>query len=171
MSRSIPLHRPIEPPRRRSTAPKLALALALGSLLAVGAADAPAQIYRYVDETGETVYSRVPPPTGDATKITPDPGPSEAETQAATERLRRQLETDFDRRHEAKRQAELEAKEAQSASERAEACSAARRNLDTLSNLGGRFLTLPDGRTVKPDAAQQQRLIDEAREQIQQFCD
>lgn len=169
MCRSTPFHRPAEPPRRRSTGPKLALAL--GSLLAVGAADAPAQIYRYVDESGETVYSQVPPPTDDATKIIPDPGPSEAETRAATERLRRQLEIDFDRRDEAKRQAEVQAKEAQSASERAKNCSAARRNLDTLTNLGGRFLALPDGRTVKPDAAQQQQLIDEAREQVQAFCD
>ncbi|WP_082674252.1 DUF4124 domain-containing protein [Thiohalocapsa sp. ML1] len=169
MSPSTPAPQLAAPRLRRATRP--ALALALGGLLALGAAGAVAQIYRYVDESGETVYSQMPPPAGDATKITPDPGPSEAETRAATERLRRQLEIDFDRRHEAERQAKLEAEEQQTAKERADACRAARRNLDTLSNLGGRFLALPDGRTVKPDPAQQAQLIEEARQQIEALCD
>ena len=148
-----------------------AAALAAAGVLALLAAPAPAQIYRYVDENGETVYSQIPPPQQDAVEITPDPGPSDAESAAAVERLRRQLEIDFDRRHEAKRQAGLKAEDAKNAELRSKNCDAARQNLDTLTNLGARFLSLPDGQTVKPDAAQQARLMEEAREQIKQFCD
>lgn len=140
-------------------------------LLCACATPAGAQMYRYIDENGVTVYSQVPPPSGDATRITPDPPPSAAERGAAIERLRERLESDFDRRTEAEKQAEQAAAEAARAEVRDKNCRAARTNLETLNNLGGRFLTLPDGRTVKPDDAQRQRLIDDARGHVRENCD
>jgi hypothetical protein len=132
---------------------------------------AGAQMYRYVDENGVTVYSQVPPRSVDATEIQPDPGPSAAARNAALQRLRRQLESDFDRRSEAKRQAEQQAEEAARAEVRANNCHAARTNLDTLQNLGARHLELPDGRVVTPGEQQRQRLIEDARAQVRENCD
>ncbi len=146
-------------------------AAVLALLVAVAAAPARAQMYRYVGENGVTTYSQVPPPTGDATEMTPDPGPSQAERDAATQRLRQQLESDFDRRTERELAAEKDAAEAADAEVRAKNCSAARTNLTTLSNLGVHYLNLPDGRTLKPNEAERQGLIEEARRQIRDNCD
>jgi hypothetical protein len=161
------------PHRNRAQASAAGRLAVLFALLCAAGYPPPtlAQLYRYVDEDGVTVYSQVPPPTGEATTITPDPGPGDAEREAAIERLRGQLESDFDRRTEAERRTGEEATEAADAERRAKNCSAARTNLERLTNLGGRYLTLPDGRMVKPDAEQQQRLIEQARGQIQDNCD
>lgn len=130
-----------------------------------------AQIYRYVDENGEVVYSQTPPPNGDATTITPDPGPGDAEAAAALERLRRQLEDQFDRRGAGERAAEEAAGQAARAEQRKKNCQAARTNLSTLQNLGGSYLELPDGRVVAPDAGQRRRLIEDAQGHIRDNCD
>lgn len=129
------------------------------------------EVYRYVDENGVTVYSQTPPPSGEAASMTPDPGPSATETAAALERLRRQLETDFDRRYTREKRAEHAAEEAARAEQRAAACAAARTNLRTLTNLGAAYLELPDGTLVGPTREQRQRLIEQTRGQVRDLCD
>jgi hypothetical protein len=142
-----------------------------------------AEIYRYVDDDGVTVYSQSPPPvalgsgaesgsaSGAAITITLDPGPSSAEAAAAHERLRQQMERDLDRRETQRRSAEETAERKAHANSRANACAAARGNLQTLQTLGTKRLKLPDGSSIRPSAEQRAQRMDEARQQIRELCD
>jgi hypothetical protein len=174
--------------------------VALGLALFIAASrPARAEIYRYVDADGVTVYSQSPPPaalasgarsesgsesgpesgsgsesgseSGTPTTITPDRGPSSAEVAAAQARLKQQLERDLDRREEERRLAQETAQNEARAKQRASACAAARGNLQTLQNLGSKRLRLPDGSSIRPSAEQRAQHMDEARQQIRALCD
>jgi hypothetical protein len=158
-------------PRRARRVRAATTNVCLAAALLAWQITASAEIYRYVDENGEVVYSQTPPPDGNATTITPAPGPSAAEAAAARERLRRQLEERFDRRSAEDRAAEEAEQEAARAEQRKQNCRAARTNLTTLQNLGPRRLELPDGRVVRPNAEQHRRLIEDAQGHIRDHCD
>jgi hypothetical protein len=175
--------------------------VALGLALFIAASrPARAEIYRYVDADGVTVYSQSPPPAalasgarsesgsesgpegsgsessesgpaGTTTTITLDRGPSSAEVAAAQARLKQQLERDLDRREEERRLAQETAQNEARAKQRASACAAARGNLQTLQNLGTKRLRLPDGSSIRPSAEQRAQYMDQARQQIRELCD
>jgi len=145
-------------------------ALPLAAIAALSAGAATGQPYRWVDENGVTVYSQTPPP-GVAERVDIAPGPGAGETEAARQRLRRQIEQDFDQRGDAAKVAEAEDKMAAAAKQRADACAAARQNLDTLENLGARMLRMPDGTVRRPGEQERLRMMDEARGQIGDACD
>jgi Skp family chaperone for outer membrane proteins len=170
--------------------------VALGLALFIAASrPARAEIYRYVDADGVTVYSQSPPPaalasgarsesgpesgsvsesgpkSGTPTTITLDRGPSSAEVAAAQARLKQQLERDLDRREEERRLAQETAQNEARAKQRASACAAARGNLQTLQNLGSKRLRLPDGSSIRPSAEQRVQYMDQARQQIRALCD
>jgi hypothetical protein len=142
------------------------LALLLGLPLTV-----PAQPYRYVDENGVTVYSQSPPPAAPAARVDIAPSPPAADTAAALQRLQQQIEQDFDARGDEARAAEAAATDADAAAKRAEGCAAARRNLQTLENLGARMLRMPDGSVRRPGDEERSEMMDEARTQITDLCD
>lgn len=158
-------------PARRSPLPRfaalLAVAVVAGSLCMPLAS---AQMYRYVDESGVTVYSQSPPPEGNSVRIDAAAGPGDAEATAARERLRGQLESELDRRLEEQQSAEASAR-AENATARAQACEAARGNLETLQSSQATRLKLPDGTTIRPTDEQRAGLIAETRAQIGELCE
>lgn len=133
---------------------------------------AAAQLYRYVDENGVTVYSQTPPPGGEAAAITVDAAaPSAADAAAAREQLREEIERDFDARNEAARAAEEAAEQAAAAKARAENCEAARTNLATLTDLGARVLQMPDGSVTRISDEEREALMRKAEMEIEDLCD
>jgi hypothetical protein len=131
---------------------------------------APADIYRWVDESGVTVYSQWPAPSGDAVRVDTPTGPGEAERAAAEQRLQQQLEQLQDVADERKATAEERAQAAELARRRTDNCTKARNNLATLQNLGPRMVRKPDGsyaRMTQEEVAAEMRT---AREQIDEYC-
>jgi len=129
-----------------------------------------AEMYRWVDEDGVTVYSQRPPPDAPATTIAPPPKPSEAETMRAFERLKDQFVRDFDAKEEEKKQAEDQAKQAKDQAMRDLNCTAARKNLETLQNLGARRLLTPDGEYRRLSDEERAKGIAEMRKAIEDNC-
>lgn len=127
-------------------------------------------VYRWVDENGVTVYSQNAPPAGEAVRIRPQPGPSPADQAAAEERLKAQLEQAMDVEEERRRVEEEEAKEAEQAAAKADACKAARTNLDTLQNLGNRMVRTADGRYLRLSEDEVAAKIKEAQTQVDDYC-
>jgi hypothetical protein len=143
-------------------------------LVACASVAAQARVYRWVDEDGVTVYSQTPPPTGEATTVRTDAGPNAEETAAARERLRRQIEQDFDANQEARQLRQTKVEEAAEAEQhRLEEgnCEAARHNLNALANLGARMVRTPDGEYTRLSENEVQRLMQQARDQIKELCD
>jgi hypothetical protein len=149
---------------------RFVLLLSAGIALAWPGVGARAELYRWTDADGVTVYSERPPPGAEAIRMKPDPGPSAEESQRAEERIRSLMEQDFDRREDEKRAAEESAKATAEAETRRANCEAAQANLATLENLGARRLRLPNGesRTLSDD--ERERYLAETRERIQKNC-
>lgn len=129
------------------------------------------QPYRYVDENGITVYSQLPPPGAEAATVEIPPAPSDADVSAARERLRGQIEQQFDQCLEQAGAAEAQAQQAAAAAQRAEACAAARQNRQTVQDLGARMLRMPDGSLSRIGDDERQAMLDEADRQIAELCD
>ena len=147
----------------------LTQALCLCRLVLSGSIEAA--IYRWVDESGTTVYSQSPPPDGKAELI--QGGPTAAtpeEAGAARERLQQTIEADFDRREERKRAAAEKAKSAEAEARRKRNCAAARQDLEVLQAPGPRRAVYPDGtyQDLTSDQAKEQR--DLAQQQVDEFC-
>lgn len=132
---------------------------------------AEAGAYRWVDEHGVTVYSQTPRSSGESVQVKEPPGPSAEATEEARERLRQQIEQSFDAREAAKQRASEEAKQAEALAHRTANCTAARRNLETLENLGPRMLRMPDGEYVRLSEEEVETQKKQARKQIEAFCD
>lgn len=120
--------------------------------------------YRWVDETGTTVYSQTRPTSGEATEIKtstaratnaspkPDQKSPEPTQKSASERVT-----------EAKKQAEISAILEQN-------CDNAKHNLNVYQNLGRKLVKMPDGSYDRPTEEERQKKIKDAEKQIEEFC-
>ena len=144
-------------------------ALCLCGLVLSGSIEAA--LYRWVDDSGTTVYSQSPPPDGKAELIQGGPkGATPGETSAARARLQRTIEADFDQREERKKAAPEKAKREEAEARRKRNCTAARQDLEALKAPGPRRVRYPDGtyRNLTSDDAKEQR--DLAQQQVDEFC-
>lgn len=132
---------------------------------------AGAGMYRWVDEDGVTVYSQTPPPTAPALRMQKQPGPSPQEQEAARERLRTGLEQSMDAREERKRAEQEQAKLAEERAVQEQNCAAARKNFETMQNLGTRMVRMPDGNVVRLSEQQVEDQKGKAQRQIEKYCD
>ena len=127
-------------------------------------------MYRWVDQHGVTIYSQSPAPGGGATEIRKDPAPDAADAEAARERLQQQLAKEFDE-HEAEAQAAAKkTAEQESARRDSDACAAARKNRNTIENLGARRAITPEGDAVYLSDQQRKEMIEKADDQIRKTC-
>ncbi|WP_295391879.1 DUF4124 domain-containing protein [uncultured Thiodictyon sp.] len=142
-------------PRPNRRARTLAYTLAACTCLAAPPYLAGAQLYRWVDETGTTVYSQRPPPGTTAKTIKLDRAPPTVEPatdQAAAAADRQEQQT---RTAEQTRQAN---------------CAAARKNLETLDKHGNEPIRTADGKigVLAPDELA--KLKAQAQQQIEANC-
>ncbi len=166
---------------------RLAAALLAGQFASVVGSPALAELYRWVDGTGATVYSQDRPPEGfPATVIAPPKShpvngaaSGRQPPQADKERRREAIEREFDEREEkkqlaaeaARKEADEAAKQATEKVNRQRICDTARRNLETLVNHGGGRLGLPDGTARFLSRDELATMTDQARDQIRDNCD
>jgi hypothetical protein len=141
----------------------------LCGLLVTSAADA--EMYRYVDENGITVYSERPPADGEATVIEPQAGPSETTSSKARAALQSQLEAAQDRRDDEAAAAKAREQAAAKAAERRAGCEKARRDLRFLQRSGQQLIPDKDGKLRLLSTDERVRREKEAREQIDALCD
>lgn len=140
----------------------------MGACIGAGAAT---PLYRWTDENGITVYSRLPPTGTNAIRLTPDPGPSPEESERAEQRIRSLVEQDYDRREEAKRQEQESGEQAEQQARRRANCEAARRNLATLENPQIGRVRTAEGELQALSDETRARHLEEARKVIQENCD
>lgn len=136
-------------------------------------APASPAMYRWVDESGATVYSQSPPASGDAVKLKKRPALSADDAAATREQVKKRREQAFDE-GEARKEAEAaraqQAKKAGDERVRAANCATARANLEMLQNLGPRMIRMPDGRVMRLSEEQVQTQTEKARMQIEDNC-
>jgi Domain of unknown function (DUF4124) len=135
-----------------------------------------AATYRWVDETGTTIYSQSPPKDVEAqrieTVVTPPqpaapPRTEPAKTEPPAAPVPASPEAQAKKQKEDK-QAAADKVKAQKV--RKKNCEAARHNLETLQNLGPRRIRHPDGTYERPTEDQVEQRIQETKEQVQEWC-
>jgi len=144
--------------------PPLLLALLLTAVPA-----APAQVYRWVDENGVTVYSTTPPPSGEVQRIKPPPPPAEDPglLQRRMEAQHQAVEDLLEDRELARQQ---DAEERLRRTTQASNCQAARANLERLSAGGSRLMRQPDGSYLRFSEEERQQRVREAQDQVGRYC-
>jgi hypothetical protein len=128
-------------------------------------------MYKWTDEAGQTVYSQTPPPGGNAVRIQAPPAPDPAEVERRRQELQRGIERSFDQAVEREASGAEHRGEERAGATRAANCEAARRNLETLQNLGKRRVRTPDGEYLVLSEDDREQQMREARDQISKFCD
>jgi hypothetical protein len=130
---------------------------------------AHAQIYRWVDEQGVTVYSNTPPPSGGAQRIKPPPPPAEdpEQTRQRMEARRQAMDDLFEDRELAQQKF---AQERKRMAVRNSNCQGARANLEKLATSAQSLVRLPDGSYVRFTEEERQQRMLEAQNQINRSC-
>ena len=129
-----------------------------------------AEIYKWTDDNGETQYSQVPPPGGvNSVKIqgaappTDNPDTTSDTLQEQVEALNEELvEKETSEKKEALR------KQIDDAYERN--CTTAKNNLAKLQAGGNKRYLMPDGKVTHLTEEQRQQRINDAKDQIDEFC-
>ena len=134
----------------------------------IGAADA--RMYRWVDESGTTVYSQSPPVSSEATEVKINTSTSAQANQPASDA---QTQADDPAATTTEKPADGPSKQqiAESNKIKSENCASARHNLDMYTNLGNRLVKTPDGLYKRLTEEERQQKIEESKAQITEFCD
>lgn len=142
--------------------------MAITALLVAGGVNAA--MYKWVDETGQMVYSQTPPPSGDVVRIEKRAAPDPAEGERLREELRKEVERNYDKATEREQRTAERQKAEEQRKARAENCEIAGRNLEALQGLSRRQFNTPKGdyQTLTDDERQQR--VREARENIEKYC-
>ena len=133
-----------------------------------------AEMYKYIDENGQVVYTQFrPDPSLNAEAIkgpAPPPSTAKGDHDNLIENLVKQAENREDQKAASKK-AEIEKAEEE---RKKKNCEAARKNLEYLqgqeTGLDKRLLVDKDGKPVKMSAEDRQNQINEAKEVIEQDC-
>lgn len=128
-----------------------------------------AEIYKWVDENGQTHFSQLPPSSGEAQKVdVPPPPPVDAE----------QAQQEVDELIEQQQAAEQAEQEAQQKAEEAaqqqaiidENCRIAQENLRTYQDNPGRRVLDEEGNVTRLREEDRQQKMQEFQEQIDLYC-
>ncbi len=132
---------------------------------------AAAEMYRWVDSSGQVHYSDSPPPAGAKSTKTIDTPPAAPAAAPAKGKTWQEKDLEFRQRQAADAEAQAKKdKEAADAKQKKENCEAARRNLQTLESGQRVATTNARGEREFMDDAARQKAIEEARRAVNSWC-
>jgi hypothetical protein len=140
-------------------------------LLAGAWTQAPAQLYKWIDEDGNVVYSQFAPPVDTPGEVVPPPPPPAEDPATAQQRLQEQLQRSADYREDQELAAEKAAEMQTTAERDRERCAQARRNLQNLDGRSRQLYRTPDGSVVRLTEEERQQRRAEAQRVIDEACD
>ena len=139
------------------------------------AVPAHAQLYKWVDADGKTVYSDTPPPANVKSQRlnVRSSGPGGAAPAAVDEKAaetRKPVNQELEFRKRRAKQDETEAKESAEAKERAENCTTARHRRQSYEDTPRVYRYDEKGERVYADEATLARLKEEAQREVDKWC-
>jgi hypothetical protein len=131
---------------------------------------ATAEMYKYIDENGQVVYTQFRPGPGVEAETIRGPAPPPSSAKATRQELIDDLVNQAETREDRKA-AEIEAEQEKTRNNQLKQnCEAARKNLEYLQGQDKRTLVDSDGKAIKMSDAQRQQQIKKAREIVEQDC-
>lgn len=141
-----------------------------GSLALIAASAVHAEIYKWVDSSGQTQYTQTPPPEGVESvniETSQSPVPEAADTESVPKAEIKASEEPEQQKTGTARDPEKEAEIARISKQN---CITARNNLEQLSRSGQIRYRTGDGEVLRLSEEDRQQRIEEARSQIKEFC-
>ena len=153
-----------------SASPKLLLVASLCLSAALLQSPARGEMYKWTNAAGEVQYTQVPPSGGIKTeKIQGTPPPADD-----PDKINEKLQNEVDAMDETLTRQEGEAKEKSLRKEIDEAyeknCISSRNNLAKLQEGGRKRYLTADGQVIRLSEEERQQRINEAKDQIDEFC-
>jgi len=150
--------------------PKLLLVISLCISAALLQSPARGEMYKWTDAAGEVQYTQFPPSGGiKAEKIQGAPPPADD-----PDKINEKLQNEIDAMDEARTKQEAASKEKSLRKEIDEAyernCISSRNNLAKLQEGGRKRYLTPDGQVIHLSEEERQQRINEAKDQIDEFC-
>lgn len=128
-----------------------------------------AEIFKWVDENGQTHYSQTPPASGQAVTVDVPPPPPIDPEQASEE-----IDALIEQQQEAEEAEQLaqqkREEEARQQAVREENCRIARQNLTSYQNNPGRRVVDAEGNVTRMIEEERQQKIQEFQQQVDEFC-
>lgn len=140
------------------------LAIALALLLPLGAAQA--EMYKWVDKDGHTVYSQTPPESGNYQSLSAPSAPPPSSTAPDTSADANSANANGGQTAPDKT---VEKLSQQNAEIRKKNCEAAKKNLRAYEI--SRRIRTPDGKVVRLDDNERQKRIEESKQAVKDYCD
>ena len=142
----------------------------LAASLILGSSPVFAEMYRYVDENGQVVYSQFRPGTETETSTVKAPPPPPSTAGQSRQQLIDSLQQGEDARQD-KKEADKKAATAAAEKERQRKnCAAAKKNLANFTASDNRKLVDRDGNEIQMSAYQRKQQIERAKEAIARDC-
>lgn len=128
-----------------------------------------AEMYRYLDEKGQVVYSQTPPPKGKATLIKPPPPPPSQAAKPADEDAKAE-DQEGQPADEAPKSAEEETRDKESQRIKEQNCKQAREALKQYTDPKYGFVRTPDGRFEELTKERRIQGRKDTEQRIKEFC-
>jgi len=141
-----------------------------GLLLAVGlmSGAAGAATYKWVDDQGNITYSQTPPPSGDYERVSGSTRPSNT-GEETMQNLRNSVADIEAQKEQARKQEDVERTIAENEKIRQQNCEAARKNLEIYTTF--RRFRDKDGNVTRLPEEERLKRLEEAKTQIETYCD
>lgn len=132
-----------------------------------------ANIYKWIDEDGQTHFSQHRPPVDQPAEVTKKPSPPATGPETAQQELDtliKQQQEAAERQAEREKQQRLEAEKAKRAEQRQQNCRTAQHNLQQYQNNPGRRFIDSEGNVTRLGEEKRQEMIKQSQQAIDQFC-
>lgn len=130
---------------------------------------AHAQVYKWVDEQGQTHFSQIPPPTGEI-EVIKTPPPAEVDIEKTQQQIDHLIQQQADDDKIKQQQKEEQQKQAEEAEIKAQNCQTAKRNLQAYQDNPSRRVTDEEGNVTRLTEEQRQQKIKELKQAVSEFC-
>lgn len=128
-----------------------------------------AQVYKWVDENGQTHFSQHPPEKIEAEVIKTAPAPK-VDVEKAQHEIDALIKQQAENDKLEQQQREEQQKQAEEMALKAKNCKTARHNLKLYQNSPGRRMTDADGNVTRPSEEDRQEMIQKLKEAVNEFC-
>ena len=139
-------------------------------LLLISSSVFSAQVYKWVDENGQTQFSQFPPPGDQQTADKVDVKTQPASNPEAAKRLKDMRQNLLESSVERNTQSEQDKEDAKEAERMAENCERAKQHLRDIENNGRIYKTQEDGERYWYSEQEREGLISKAKEQVDKYC-
>ena len=139
-------------------------------LLAASGTLSAANVYKWVDKDGNTVYSSTPPPGEDAkAEVVKTPSSAHIDQEAAAKALKQEINRANAFLEDRQKQAEEQQKANDDLAFEQENCRRARTRQESYSIPRGRIVQA-DGSQIRPDEQTRLKMLEEATKEVGKWC-